>query len=221
MKWDLYLVTDPDQSLGRSHYDVVSQAISGGIDAVLFFDPKMSRQQYVETAQALAELTSGAGVSFLVSEAADVAASVKADGVHLGGGGVSVRQARQTLGHKKIVGVTVRNPEEAVRAEDEGADYVSVGNIFHPSVNLPGSQVVGPQAIAAVKKAVAIPVLAIGGIDATNVREVLTQGADGVAVVSAVLAKWDIPAAVRELRFAIESAYSPRHDPPESAKPEP
>lgn len=151
------------------------------------------------------------GARLLVNDRVDVALSCSADGVHLPGAGLTPTQARELLGPEKTVGVSVHGLDEARAAIEAGADYVTFGHV-HPTSSKPGSTPAGIERLAEVVEGVEAPVLAVGGIDASNVDEVMSAGAAGVAVISALLSAPDPRSATLRLREAVAgSRHRPRH----------
>ncbi len=204
MRWDIYLITDPDRSCGRTHSDVITQAICAGVEVVELRDDTMAPARLVEIGRIVRDVTRSANVALIVGDRVDVALDTDADGVRVDDDRVAA--ARQAVGQVRMVGCLVTTADEAQRAEKDGADYVLVGPIFGTPDGPADSAPIGARAIGLVKDAVSIPVLAFGGIQADNVGEVMRHAADGVAVTSAIAGSPDIPQAVRELRAAIEAA---------------
>jgi thiamine-phosphate diphosphorylase len=149
-------------------------------------------------AQSLLSLCSEAGVPFIVNDHADLALAVGADGVHIGQTDLSVPATRRLAGAAMIVGASTNNAEEARRAEKDGADYVSVGRLFETESKT-DTRPASTDTIREVKAAVSLPVCAIGGINESNLDEVIGAGADMVAVISAVCSAPDPRAAARRL----------------------
>lgn len=187
----LYVLTDPFLSRGRSHEEVVREAIAGGAEIVQLRDKSASTRKLVQIGEVLRRITYEARVIFIVNDRVDVALAVEADGVHLGAEDMPIGHARRLMG-ERIVGASVDNEEEAIRAVEEGADYVAIGPIFPTSTKPDAGSVVGVDMIRRVKGVVDVPVVAIGGINSDNVRQVVEAGADGVAVISAVVSAPDI-----------------------------
>jgi thiamine-phosphate pyrophosphorylase len=158
----------------------------------------LERAELVSLAAKVDEICQRSGALFIVNSDAEAAAAVGADGVHLPGSGLDVATVRAVCGTGVIVGRSVRSVAEAVRAEQEGADYIQLGTIF-PSDCKPGEQGRGIELIRQTVAEASIPVIAIGGINRSNVTEVLRAGASGVAVVSAISEAVDAAAAAREL----------------------
>jgi thiamine-phosphate pyrophosphorylase len=126
---------------------------------------------------------------FLINDRVDIALAVKADGVHIGQEDLPYSVARKILGKKKVIGLTVHSLKEAIKAQNSGADYISVSPIFKTSTKHDAGVTVGVNLIRKIKKSVSIPVVAIGGIDLLNSPEVIRAGADALCAISAVVAK--------------------------------
>ena len=169
-----------------------------------------TRRRY-EDAVALLALTRPARVPLIINDRVDVALAAGADGVHLGQSDLPVAVARRLLGPYAVLGVTVANADQARQAEREGASYVAVGPVF-PSPTKPEYPAVGPASVAAMRRAVAIPVCAIGGITADNLPALADAAPDLVAVISAINDAPDPAAAAREL-VAVAHALWPRSQP--------
>lgn len=206
MRWSIYLITDPELSCGRTHSDVVTQAACAGVDVVELRDDTLPPSRLVEIGRIIRDITRDTDVTLIVGDRTDVALDIDADGVRVDVGHVAV--ARRTVGPDRLVGCAVASTDQARWAQADGASYVLVGPIFAPTDGRSQSATTGAQAVADVKRAVSIPVLAFGGIDSNNVADVIRSGADGVAVTSAIAGSPDIPAAVRGLHAAIQRARS-------------
>jgi thiamine-phosphate pyrophosphorylase len=161
------------------------------------------RVRYAHTAR-LVEMARAYGVACLVNDRADMAFALEADGVHAGLDDMPTAAARAVLGDAAIVGATCRNPEQARRAEADGASYIGTGPAYATTTKSGLPEPVGPAGIAAVAAAVSIPVIAIAGITAAHIPELLDAGAWGVAVVGAVYRAPDPGAAVAELLEALQ-----------------
>lgn len=144
------------------------------------------------------------GAALVVNDRIDVAMALGADGVHLGGGSLPVRDARRLVGDSMLVGCSVHSLGDALLAEAEGADYLVLGTIFETRSH-PGWVPAGLGLVREVSAAVRIPVIAIGGIDARNARSVMRAGADGVAVITAIQSAEDVAVATRELLRSLDA----------------
>ena len=200
---ELYVVTSGTLLAGRGHREVALAAIEGGATAVQLRAPELDDDELVPLARELAEACRGAGVLFIVNDRPDVAALVRADGAHVGQGDAPL-EARDRLGPGLVLGISVDDAAQARAAAAAGADYLGVTVWGTPTK--PEAVAGGPSLVTAVVEASGLPVVGIGGIDASNAAEVLTAGAAGVAVISAVAAAEDPVGATRALRAAITAA---------------
>lgn len=197
----LYLITDPvlytspgalrsSRSVSgdpqKMLLDAVGQAMEGGARLVQYRDKECSRKQMYENAKQLRKMTAERGAMLIINDQIDLALAVKADGVHLGQEDLPLWVARKMLGNETIVGISTHTLEEAMHAESEGADYIGFGPIFPTSTKGNARSSVGVASIAEVKQKVRIPLYAIGGIQLAHLSEIITAGADGVAVISAL-----------------------------------
>jgi thiamine-phosphate pyrophosphorylase len=169
-------------------------------------DKTLASRALWQIGQSLRNLTREHGATFIVNDRLDIALAVEADGVHLGEEDVPISVARRLLGAAAVIGASVADPERARAAQAEGASYLGVGPVFETSSKPDAGAAVGTGPLAEIKRAVAIPVLAIGGVNCDNVSVVLRTGADGVAVISAVAEADDMAAAARALSCLIREA---------------
>ena len=147
----------------------------------------------------LKEITQRAEVPLIINDRVDIALAVDADGVHIGQSDLPAAVVRKMIGPDKIVGVSTATVEEAKRAQADGADYIGVGAMFDTSTKL-NTRTVTMEQLADIRKAVSIPVVVIGGVNENNAGQFNGTGIDGLAVVSAIIAKPDIEAAARKLK---------------------
>ena len=199
MPCDLYVITDETLAGGLPHAGIARCAVEGGADAVQLRDKTLSCRDLVRVGREISAITKPAGVIFIVNDRLDVALSCGADGVHLGQGDISLDVARQLAPVGFIIGISVGSVEEARSAEAEGADYVALSPTFDTGSKPDAGPGLGLERLRKIRAAVRIPVIAIGGIGPGNVKEVILAGADGVAVISAVVSAPDITAAARAL----------------------
>ncbi len=203
MNLQLYIITDPSLSHGRSHVEVVRAAIAGGATAIQLRDKTATARQLIEAGHALRELTRAAGVTFIVNDRADVALALDADGVHVGQDDLPALDARRIVGPNKIVGVSAGTVAEANQAERDGANYIGVGSVYATSSKPDAGAPIGTEGLAQIARAVSIPVVAIGGVNADNAAACIAAGASGVAVISAVVSAADVVDATRRLKRRI------------------
>jgi thiamine-phosphate pyrophosphorylase len=206
----IYVVTDRELCPGRSHLDIAMAAVEAGACCVQLRDKSLGGRNLVELAKSIRCAVMGTKVKFIVNDRLDVALAVGADGVHLGQDDIPVSSARAVMGQTAIVGVSVGSVEEAVQGENDGASYVAVGPIFATATKSDAGNPVGLETITAVKNAVSVPVVAIGGIGVDNIASVAKAGADAAAVVSAVVCAPDMVEAVRALSREFEKGFSAR-----------
>ena len=202
----LYVVTDGGLARGRPLVEIVAAAIRGGADAVQLRGKEAPAREQLALGRELRALTREAGILFIVNDRADLAVALDADGVHVGQDDLPPDIARRIVGAERIVGVSAGTLDEALAARDAGADYLGVGPIYATATKPDAGAATGTGLIAAIKGRVDLPVVGIGGINRENAAAVLAAGADGVAVVSAVVAADDPAAAARELKERLVAA---------------
>jgi thiamine-phosphate pyrophosphorylase len=199
----LYLILDPSVAGTRLLSDLVHTALDAGVRCFQLRMKTAETGRLYETATVLCPLVRAGGGTFIVNDRCDVAAAVGADGVHLGQDDLSLAEARAILGSGKLIGISTHNLAQAVEAQAGGADYIGYGPVFPTATKENPDPVVGVAGVREVRAKVRIPIVAIGGITAKNAADVRAAGADGIAVVSAVLAASDPQAAMAELLKAI------------------
>lgn len=203
--YSLYLVADADFAGGRDLAALVDAAVRGGVTVVQLRAKNLAGRAFVGLALGISRRLAGTGVPLLINDRIDIALACGAAGVHLGQDDMPVPAARQILGPDAAIGVSVNTPEEAALAESEGADYVGAGPAFATATKETPLAVLGPAGVARIKSAVRIPVVAIGGISAGNAASLAAAGADGIAVVSAILGAPDPARAAEELTRSFNS----------------
>ncbi|MFA5100883.1 MAG: thiamine phosphate synthase [Candidatus Omnitrophota bacterium] len=192
-----YFITD--SSLSRS--GIVSDtkaALRAGVKIVQYREKSASSRQMYQEAKKLRKVC--ARVTFLVNDRIDIALSVGADGVHIGQSDLALSIARKLLGKKKIIGVTVHNVKEALAAQAQGADYLAVAPIFATSTKKDAGKPAGIKLLARIKQKVAIPVVAIGGINLAHADKVVQAGADAFCAISEVVTKSDVKAEIKKFQ---------------------
>lgn len=210
MGYDLYVITDETVGRGRSHAELADQAVDGGADVIQLRDKRLPAPDLLEAATAVRKITRDSGALFIVNDHLDLALRVGADGVHLGAADIPLPEARSLSPPGFIIGASVGSVAGALRAEAAGADYVALSPTFATGSKSDAGPGLGLSVLSAIRAAVSVPLIAIGGINAGNVADVIAAGADGVAVISAVVGVDDLTAAARDLRARIAAAKQDR-----------
>ena len=196
--YSIYLVTDEACLHGRPLLACVEEALAAGVTLVQYRAKAADGGVLYAEACRLKELCDKYSVPLIINDRLDIALAVGAAGVHLGQDDLPCAVARRLLGEDFIIGVSAHNPAEAVQAVSEGADYLGCGAVFGTATKHDVAKL-GLENLRAIRKAVAVPMVGIGGITADNYAEVLATGADGAAIVSGILAQDDIGAVVKKL----------------------
>jgi thiamine-phosphate pyrophosphorylase len=197
----LHVLTDREWSRGRDTLTVASAALDGGATVIQLRDKKASTRTLVEGGQTLRALTRERGALLKVNDRIDVALAIEADGAHIGqDDDMPIALARKLLGPDRILGVSAGNLEEAHVAITNGADYLGVGPIYATKTKADAGEPIGLSLLTELASHYSTPLIAIGGIKAGNVAAVLQAGAQGIAVIRAVVSAQDITATTRELR---------------------
>lgn len=203
MNYDLYVITDQRISHGKSHLEVAEAALAGGATVIQFRDKEMKDSEVIVFCREIYKLTKKKGVSFIVNDRVEVTKAVDADGVHLGQEDMSFSLARKILGKEKIIGISVETVKQAIKAVEGGADYLGIGPIYPTATKPDAGKALGIARLKEIRESVNIPIVAIGGINEDNLEEVLRAGADGVALISAVVGALDVTQACRKLKNKI------------------
>jgi thiamine-phosphate diphosphorylase len=196
----MMVITDRTLAVDRDMLTVVEAALEAGATSVQLRDKHATSRELLEVATALRPLIERHGALFLVNDRFDIALAAGADGVHLGDDDIPVAEVRRVVPRDFLVGRSADTEVAARAAEAQGADYLGVGSVFGTRTKREViGEVIGTEQLGRVARAVAIPVVAIGGVTATNAGACVAAGAAGVAVVSAVMSAEDPGAAVREM----------------------
>jgi thiamine-phosphate pyrophosphorylase len=198
----LMLVTDRRRCGARTMEGIVAEAIAGGVNVIQLREPDLSALELWEMARTLVIITRARGALLLVNDRIDVALAVAADGVQLSGHSLPPEIARQVAGSRLLLGRSVHSEAEVVVAEREGADFVVLGTIFMTGSH-PDRSGAGPELVRAARSNARLPIIGIGGITVGNARSVMEAGADGVAVISAILDAPNPREAAAELLAAV------------------
>jgi len=205
----LYLVTDPDLAGERSLLDMVDQASAGGVRMVQLRDKDAGARDLLALALALKELLLPRKVSLLVNDRVDVAAAAGV-GCHIGQSDLPPAAARAILGDEAIIGLSVDQVDQVNLADPAHLDYVAHGPFAATGTKLDAGKPIGTEGLECVRALTALPLVAIGGIDVTNAAEAIRAGADGIAVVSAIMAARDPKAVAIVLKDVVDRTLADR-----------
>lgn len=187
----LYAITDRAWEGRMTLEEQVREALEGGITLLQLREKNMDDDSFLREALRMKELSHQYHVPFIINDNVEVAIAADADGVHVGQKDMEAGKVREKLGKDKIIGVSVRNVEQALLAEENGADYLGVGAVFSTSTK-EDADVISMETLKAICRAVSIPVVAIGGIHESNLMELKGSGVDGVSIISGIFSKPDI-----------------------------
>ncbi|MGB3366538.1 MAG: thiamine phosphate synthase [Acidaminobacteraceae bacterium] len=202
----LYLVSDSRFEGSKSMYDQIEEAIKNGVTMLQFRDKSLGDEKFLSMAIKLRELTNRYSIPFIINDKVELAIKCGADGVHIGRSDMSIKEGREKLGTEMLIGSSVATVEEALKAQEAGANYLGVGAMFSTTTKS-DTRSVTPDTLKEICNAINIPALAIGGINETNIVKLKMTGVSGVAVVSAIFAKNDIASATKELRNTCEGLF--------------
>ncbi len=204
----LYAVTDRSWLGQETLYSQMEQAIKGGATMIQLREKSLDQEAFLREARELKALCRRYNVPFIINDNVEIAVRIQADGVHVGQSDMETGRVRAFMGKDKIIGVSAQTVEQALLAQERGADYLGVGAVFATGTK-PDAMDVTCETLKAICQAVDIPVVAIGGITLGNVGRLAGSGICGAAVVSAVFAQPDIEEAARSLREAVKAIAQP------------
>ena len=196
-----YFITDASLSKAGNLSDV-ENALAAGVSVVQYRNKKGTTLELFEEAKLLRKICRSA--LFLINDRIDIAFAVDADGVHIGQDDMPIEVARNILGDKKIIGITVHTVEEAKKAQEGGADYVGLSPVFATSTKDDAGSPCGVEMIKKLKKSVDIPVVAIGGINSKNAEEVVSAGADALCAISDVVTSENVKERIKKIQALFE-----------------
>ena len=185
--FNLYLISDRKNTTGRDLMAVLEEALAGGVKAVQLRERDLSAKDLYSLANSIRKLTACYGARLIINDRIDIAMAVDADGIHLGLGGLPVTVARRLVGEGKLIGASCHNRDEALTAEEAGADFITFGPVFHTPSKAAYGDPVGINELAAVSRLLQIPVFALGGIKRENYSLAITAGAHGISLISAIM----------------------------------
>lgn len=202
--YTLYLCTDRDLMSTDTIEEAVEQAVKGGCTVVQLREKDCSSLEFYETALRVKKITDQYKIPLIINDRVDIALAVNADGVHVGQDDLPAASVRRILGGDKVIGVSAGSVREAVKAREDGADYLGVG-AMHATSTKTDADVTTVEELKKIREMVDLPIVAIGGMNKQTLPELKGTGVDGIAVVSAVIAADDIEQAASELSEAVRS----------------
>jgi thiamine-phosphate pyrophosphorylase len=207
--YSLYLVTDRGLSRGRPTLEIVSAAVAGGVTVVQLREKTAETREFVEEALAIRAYLKERKIPLIINDRIDVAQAVSADGVHLGQKDMPIELARKIVGDSMIIGISAESVADAVAAQEAGADYLGVSPIYATPTKTDTAPALGLEGLRQIRESVDLPLVGIGGLKAENAARVIEHGADGVAVVSAIVSADDPEQAARALFQIVSGARKP------------
>jgi len=208
--YTLYLVTDRELMFADNIAECVEQAILGGCTLVQLREKTASSNEFFQTALQVREVTARLGIPLIINDRADIAVAVNADGLHIGQDDLPYEAARRIMGHDKIIGVSVRNLQQALAAVDAGADYLGVGAMFSTETKT-DANLTSIDELKLIRKNIRIPIVVIGGINKKTIPLFHGMGIDGIAVVSAIVSQPDAKRAAQEIKTLFQKGEFPCH----------
>jgi thiamine-phosphate pyrophosphorylase len=200
--WSLYAIIDQEWLRGKPIQDVARRLVKGGAGIIQYRDKVSESGLFYRNAQKIRNVTSNVNIPFIVNDRVDIALAVRADGIHLGKKDFPIEVARILVGNDMIIGATVRSVQEFKASAH--ADYFGVGTIY-PTDTKMDTKVKGISILKEIRSLTVLPVIGIGGINLNNVDEVIQAGADGVAVISAILGSIDIAKTASQFLEAVHN----------------
>lgn len=194
----LYVILDPSACPERSLPSVLTEATKGGARLFQYRNKSATMEEAYAEALPLRKMATELRVTFIVNDRCDLALAVDADGVHLGQGDLPYDHARKVMGPDKLIGLSTHNPAQVTAADRLKPDYIGFGPVFKPGAKQEHDPVVGIEGLKAVRPLTTLPIFAIGGITVDHIGDMMKAGANGVAVISAVLKAPDIRLAVSD-----------------------
>ena len=207
----LYVILDAQAARSRSLVELMTLALAGGARLFQYRDKQVSMREAYERAGPLRDLARDHGGLFIINDRCDLALAVDADGVHLGQDDVPLWMARAILGPNRLIGISTHRPEQVVAATTGGADYLGYGPIFKPGSKTDHEPIVGVEGLRDIRPVTALPIFAIGGITLEHVPAVISAGANGVAVISALTGTTDVTTTTKAFIARCSEAKKPAH----------
>ena len=197
--YSLYLCTDRSIMSDTSIEECVEKSLKGGVSVVQIREKDCPGKEFLQIAKSVKEITKRYNVPLIINDRVDVAIAVGADGVHVGQDDLPCADVRSLVGEDMIIGVSASSLTEALKAQQDGADYIGVGAMFATDTKT-DAKVVSMEELDRIRREVSIPIVVIGGINKTTLPDFIGKGIDGIAVVSAIVSQNDVESAARELK---------------------
>lgn len=198
-------MADSEAAGNRNLISIIREAVDAGVTLVQLRGKNLEIRAFLNLAVQASEFLKSRNIPLIINDRIDVALACEADGVHLGQEDLPLPIARKIMRKERLIGISVNTIKEAEEAEAEGADYIGVGPIFYTSSKEDLRSILGFEGLKAIRNKVKISILAIGGINARNAGDVIVSGADGIAVISAIVDAKNITEATRNLLEAIRT----------------
>ena len=197
--WKLCLVADTEAAGNRDLLSIIREAVEAGATMIQLRGKNCETRELLDLAIRISDVSKAQKAPLFINDRVDVALACGADGVHLGQQDMPLVHARKLLGRDRSIGISVNTVAEAQTAERDGADYIGVGPVYFTSSKDKIPAILGLEGLRAIREKVRIPILAIGGITSRNARAVISAGADGIAVISAIMSEADVREATKSL----------------------
>jgi thiamine-phosphate pyrophosphorylase len=206
----LYLVTDREFSLGRAVSEIVEKAVRGGVSMVQLREKEITTRDFLSLAVELKSLLKRSGIPLIINDRIDIALAINADGVHVGQNDMPVEMIRKIMGNDVLIGLSVESISDAEAANTLDIDYIGISPVFATSTKKELVSGLGIDGVRGIVKVSKFPAVGIGGINYSNTEDIITAGADGVAVVSAICSADDPEYAASALSVKVSSARCER-----------
>jgi len=210
VNWKLCFIADSEAAAGKDILQLIGAALEGGATIIQLRGKKWTSREFLEIGIKAVQFLRPKKRPLIINDRVDIALACEADGVHLGQDDMPLLCAREILGKKRIIGISVSTPEDAKAAEIGGADYIGAGPIFKTLSKKDVGPLLGLEGVRRIREEVKVPILAIGGISVANAADVIAAGADGVAVISAITAADNPKKAATEIIESIGKINKPR-----------
>jgi thiamine-phosphate pyrophosphorylase len=197
--WRLCLVADVEAAGNRNLSFIIRAAVEAGTTLVQLRGKKLGIRQFLNLALEVSEYLKSRNIPLIINDRVDIALACEAEGVHLGQDDMPLPLARKILGKQRLIGISVNTIKEAEAAEAQGASYIGAGPIYYTSSKKELGTILKLEGLRTIREKIKIPILAIGGLRAENVQDVISAGADGIAVISAIMSSEDTTKATKKL----------------------